>query len=191
MVRRPVRNPERIAGPGECRRVAERRLPEVRRRVDQRPHTRPGGDFVEPRLRPAHELRRREPAVCLQIERGWEVAGGGLREAHEVVGLRDCVRGEEALRPIAVAIRFGDLVAAVGRLQTMLRMELRQMFFGQAVKTEQDMIGRFVSQMIANIACEGIDEFRPVIERRKKRQAIGATKLSRAFLCFNHSGFET
>ena len=73
----------------------------------------------------------------------------------------------------------------------MLWMKLDQMFFGQAVKTEDHMIGRCVSQMIADIVCEGIDEFRPVIERGKERQAIGATKFSGTVLRLDHGSLET
>src|SRR2546421_6521346 len=72
----------------------------------------------------------------------------------------------------------------------MLRMKLGQMFFRQAVKTEQDVIGRCASQMIADIVCENIDERWPIIERWKEPQTIGVTKLSGSFLCFNYGGFK-
>ena len=85
------------ARPPRRRRVAELRLPEARRDVDDRLEAGAGDDLAEPRLHPEREPRHREAAVVLHVEHGQELALERCRDREEVVGLGDRARHDRRI----------------------------------------------------------------------------------------------
>ncbi len=108
-VRRPVRDPESVPGSGDARRVAERGLPEVRRRVDDGAHSGTRGDLVEPRIGPRLHRGLREAVLGLEVERGRQLPGLRLRDREEEVRLNDRVCDA---RRIGRACRSREVIAA-------------------------------------------------------------------------------
>jgi len=111
-VRRPVRDPERIARVRDVHRVAESGLPEARRRIHECCDAGARGDVIKPRSRPLLESGNSQRAFRLQVQNRRQFSRLRLRDVEEVVRLRDRVRDDAG---VARASRPSEVVRTEGQ----------------------------------------------------------------------------
>ena len=93
----PVGDPESMTCRCDDGRVAQLRLPEIRRHVDDRLDAGAGDDLAEPRLHPQREARHGEAACILDVEHGEQLARERRGHREEIVGLGDCARDDRRI----------------------------------------------------------------------------------------------